>query len=183
MRLIGTPIDGLFVIEAEPFKDSRGLFERLFCKNEFAGNRLYKEIVQINHSITHAKGAIRGLHFQNPPFAETKIVRCLAGAVFDVAVDLRHESPTFLNWHAEILIPENHKMLYIPEGFAHGFQVLEPNSELLYFHSSTYEKSAEGGVKYDDPQINIQWPLRVTDISQRDLSLPQIDQFNEGIRI
>ena len=171
------------MVQAEPFQDSRGFFERLFCKDEFTAKGLYKEIVQINHSMTNSVGAIRGLHFQKPPFAETKIVRCLAGAVFDVAVDLRPKSKTFLSWHAEILTPENHKMLYIPEGFAHGFQVLEPNSELLYFHSSIYEKSAEGGVKYDDPKINIQWPLKVTDISERDISLPQIDQLNEGILI
>lgn len=168
MKFYNTPIDGLFLVKAEPFKDHRGLFERLFCKDELAAHNLFKEIVQINHSITVSKGAIRGMHYQSPPFAETKIVKCLAGAVFDVAVDLRPDSPTYLNWHSEVLTPDNHNMFYIPEGFAHGFQVIEPQSELLYFHTAPYTKDAERGVRYDDPKIGIRWPLEVTHISERD---------------
>jgi len=168
---------------SEPFRDNRGFFERLFCKNELTGQGIFKEIVQINHSLTVQKGAIRGMHFQMPPFAETKIVRCLSGAVFDVAIDLRHGSPTFLNWHAEILTPDNFKMFYIPEGFAHGFQVLESNSELLYFHSELYNSKAEGGIFYNDPKINIQWPMPPTEISPKDQNFPYIDDQFQGIKI
>ena len=183
LKFVLTPIPGLMVLMSEPFKDSRGLFERLYCKVELNDQGIYKEVVQINHSLTVQKGAIRGMHFQAPPFAETKIIRCLSGAVFDVAVDLRHGSPTFLNWHAEILTPDNLKMVFIPEGFAHGFQVLEPNSELLYFHSEIYNRNAEGGVRYDDPKINIQWPMPATDFSVRDQNFLYLDNQFKGICI
>lgn len=183
MKFIETPIIGLMVLTSEPFRDSRGLFERLFCKKELTAQGIFKDIVQVNHSLTVQKGAIRGMHFQLPPFSEVKMVRCLSGSVFDVAVDLRHGSPTFLRWHAEILTPDNFKMVYISEGFAHGFQVLEPNSELLYFHSESYNCKAEDGVRYNDPKINIQWPMPATEISERDQNFLYINDQFQGIQI
>jgi dTDP-4-dehydrorhamnose 3,5-epimerase len=139
--------------------------------------------VQINHSRTTATGAVRGLHYQCPPHAEMKLVRCLRGAVWDVAVDLRWNSPTFLRWHAEELTQTNTRMMVIPEGFAHGFQVLKPESELLYLHTSFYTAGAEGGLRHDDPILKISWPLSVTDLSPRDASHPLIDPNFSGIRL
>jgi dTDP-4-dehydrorhamnose 3,5-epimerase len=127
-----------------------------------------RPIVQINHSCTTRVGAIRGLHFQYPPHAEMKLVRCLRGRVWDVAVDLRTGSPTFLRWHAEELSPRNARMLVIPEGCAHGFQVLDPDSELLYLHTASYAPPFDGGVRFDDPRLDIDWPLPLTDLSERD---------------
>jgi dTDP-4-dehydrorhamnose 3,5-epimerase len=176
-----TSIEGVSVIETTPHTDNRGAFARLYCEHQLApviGNR---RIVQINHSRTSAVGAIRGMHFQRPPRAEMKLVRCLKGRVWDVAVDLRADSSTYLQWHAEELTPENSKMLVIAEGFAHGFQVLEPNSELLYLHTAFYAPEAEGGICYDDPALAITWPQAVTDISPRDTGHPLIDSGFEGL--
>jgi dTDP-4-dehydrorhamnose 3,5-epimerase len=124
---------------------------------------------------------VRGLHFQYHPHAEMKLIRCLRGRVFDVAVDLRKNSPTFLEWHAEELSGENQRMIVIPEGFAHGFQVLETDSELLYLHTATYQKGSEGAVRYNDPLIGIHWPLPVTDVSARDQNHPFLDHSFHGI--
>ena len=183
MKIINTKIDGVFVIENDPIIDSRGAFSRLFCEKEFSpilGNR---HIVQINHSITRTIGAIRGLHYQYPPFAEMKMVRCLKGRVWDVALDLRQGSPTFLKWHVEELTSENAKIIVIPEGFAHGFQVMNENSELLYLHTAFYEKSVEGAIRFDDPNLSIHWPLPVTDISERDKNHPIINKLFTGIKL
>lgn len=174
MKINPTAIHGVMVVETTPHTDHRGAFARLYCERELApilGNR---RIVQINHSRTAAVGAIRGMHFQRPPHAEMKLVRCLKGRVWDVAVDLRTDSPTFLKWHAEELAPENARMLVIPEGCAHGFQVLAPDSELLYLHTAFYTPDAEGGVRHEDLQLAITWPLPVTDISPRDPAHPLI---------
>jgi dTDP-4-dehydrorhamnose 3,5-epimerase len=133
--------------------------------------------------MTIKKGALRGLHFQYPPQAEIKIVKCVAGRVYDVIVDLRCDSPTFGQWHGEILSAQNMKMMYIPEGFAHGFQVLDENSELLYLHTQFYNPQCEGGVRYDDPMINILWPLKVTEISARDQNHPLLSKDFEGILV
>ena len=183
MKIINTKIDGVVIIDTNPNIDSRGSFARLFCEKGYStilGNR---HIVQINHSITRAIGAIRGLHFQYPPFEEMKMVHCLKGRVLDVALDLRHGSPTFLQWHTEELTAGDAKTIVIPEGFAHGFQVMNENSELLYLHTASYEKSAEGGIRYDDPNLSIPWPLAVTDISERDKNHPIINKFFTGIKI
>ncbi|HKI80150.1 MAG TPA: dTDP-4-dehydrorhamnose 3,5-epimerase [Pseudodesulfovibrio sp.] len=163
-------LNGLYLLETEPFKDHRGQFARLFCARELAEIGLDKPIAQINHSLTRTKGTIRGMHFQLPPHAEIKIVRCLRGACFDVAVDLREDSPTYLRWHGERLTDKNNRALLIPEGFAHGFQTLEPDTELLYFHTEFYTPDSESGVRYDDPAIGIAWPLPVCDISDKDKS-------------
>jgi dTDP-4-dehydrorhamnose 3,5-epimerase len=121
------------------------------------------------------------MHFQYPPHAEMKLVRCLKGRVWDVAVDLRYRSPTFLQWHAEELTPNSGRMMVIPEGFAHGFQVLEPDSELLYLHTAPYTPSAEGGLRHNDPKLGIHWPLHVTDLSERDAAHPLIGEAFQGV--
>jgi dTDP-4-dehydrorhamnose 3,5-epimerase len=178
-----TRIAGLVVGEATPHIDDRGAFARLHCERELASFIGQRRIVQINHSRTVAIGAVRGLHYQRSPHAEMKLVRCLKGRVWDVAVDLRHDSPTFLHWHAEELTPANGRMMVIPEGFAHGFQVLEPESELLYLHTAFYEPEAEGGLRHDDPNLAINWPLAVSDLSVRDGSHPLIDFNFSGISL
>ena len=178
-----TSILGLFVVQTAPHIDHRGAFVRLYCEDELARVVGPRRIVQINHSRTEVIGAVRGLHYQRPPHAEMKLVRCLKGRVWDVAVDLRHNSPTFLRWHAEELTPTNTRMMVIPEGFAHGFQVLEPESELLYLHTSFYSPGAEGGLRHDDPRLAIQWPLVVTDLSQRDALHPLINSDYSGIAL
>jgi len=178
-----TSLEGVAVVETEPYHDERGAFARLYCENELAGIIGPRKIVQINHSRTHAVGAVRGLHYQNPPHAEMKLVRCLKGRVWDVAVDLRSGSPTYLHWHAEELTPANARMLVIPEGCAHGFQVLEADSELLYLHTSAYQPGSEGGVAFNDSALRIAWPLPVADLSARDKNHPAIDALFTGIVI
>lgn len=181
MNLVETSIHGVRVIENTAFQDNRGAFSRLFCSRELQTVIGQRAIVQINHSMTHSVGAVRGLHFQNPPHAEMKIVRCLKGRVFDVAVDLRQGSPTFLKWSAIELTPESHLAFVIPEGCAHGFQVLEEDSELLYLHTAFYTPDAEGAIRYDDPSIGVNWPLAPTDLSARDLSHPHLKEDYKGI--
>lgn len=181
MRLIETNIRGALVIESSVFQDNRGAFSRLFCARDLQEIIGQRSIVQINHSRTHSVGAVRGLHYQNPPHAEMKIVRCIKGRVFDVAVDLRQGSPTFLNWTAIELTPESHYAFVIPEGCAHGFQVLEEDSQLLYLHTEFYAPGAEGAVRFDEPRISIDWPLTPTDLSARDLSHPNLQEAFKGI--
>ena len=163
-----TPLAGSFVITMEPKGDSRGWFSRFFCKEEFLQIGHSKEWVQANHSFTKLPGTIRGLHFQRPPHAEIKLVKCIKGAVYDVIVDLRKDSETYLNWFAAELSEENMNMMYIPEGFAHGFQTLKEDSQLLYFHSEYYTPGKEEGLSFNDPKLNIEWPLPVAEISERD---------------
>ena len=177
MNIIPTKLVGVEVIETAKFIDPRGAFARLYCESELAQVIGKRRIAQINISRTHEIGALRGLHFQHAPHAEMKLVRCLQGRVWDVVVDLRAGSPTFLQWHAEELSPENARMLVIPEGCAHGFQVLEENSEMLYLHTGFYTPAADGRVRYDDPLIRIDWPLQVTEISG-----PDRDQASLPIR-
>ena len=169
------------VVETTPRIDHRGAFARVYCEDELASLVGPRRIVQINHSRTATIGAVRGLHYQRPPHAETKLVRCLKGRVWDVAVDVRLDSPTFLRWHAEELTPTSSRMMLIPEGFAHGFQVLEPESELLYMHTAFYTPGAEGGLRCDDPCLAIRWPLVVTELSQRDAAYPFINSDFSGV--
>jgi dTDP-4-dehydrorhamnose 3,5-epimerase len=163
-------INGVIIISSEPFRDERGFFNRIFCQKELEVIRPGIVIAQINHSMTKQKGTIRGMHFQNPPHAEMKIVRCVKGSAFDVAVDLRKDSPTFLKWHGEMLSAENMKALVIPEGCAHGFQSLEDDIEMIYLSTSPYCKEAEGGIRFDEQKIGIEWPLPVAVISEKDRS-------------
>jgi dTDP-4-dehydrorhamnose 3,5-epimerase len=172
MRIESTPIDGVFVIEGAPVQDARGEFLRAFCARELSPVLGGRAIAQINHSVTREAGAIRGLHFQRPPHAEMKLVRCLRGAVWDVVLDLRRESPTFMKWHAAELSPGNARMMVVPERCAHGFQTLAPDSALLYLHTAFYAPEAEGGLHYADPRAAIGWPLPPGALSDRDRSLP-----------
>jgi len=178
MHFHSLPLEGAYLIEPEPFKDDRGLFARIFCQQEIREIGHTKSILQINHSVTFEKGTIRGMHFQYPPKAEIKLVKCLAGVVFDVIVDLRKLSPTFGRWHGEMLSSDNMKMMYIPEGFAHGFQTLAANAELLYLHTEFYDPKYEGGVRFDDASLGIDWPLPAVTISAKDRNLPRLSQLS-----
>lgn len=180
---LSTPLAGLTVISRRYHEDARGLFGRLFCAEEFREIGLSEPIAQINHSVTRQTGAVRGMHFQNPPHAEIKIVSCLKGKVFDVAVDLRPGSSTFLRWHGEVLSAENRHALFIPEGFAHGFQTLEEDTELLYLHTGFYEPTAEGALNVADPRLDIAWPLPIAELSERDRTHPFIGAEFAGVRL
>lgn len=181
MRFQPTALHGLFQVLAEPFGDERGRFVRLYCEEELRTIGFTGRMVQANHSLTCRLGAVRGLHFQRPPRAEAKLVRCLRGRVLDVAVDLRKDSPTFLHWHAQPLSGEGMDALFIPAGFAHGFQALTPDCELLYLHSAFYSPGHEGGLRHDDPALKIAWPLPVGDVSDRDRNHPLLDGGFQGI--
>ena len=181
MRLEQTKIEGIFAIHSEPFKDERGFFNRIFCQKELEAIKPGIVIAQVNHSMTKTKGTIRGMHFQNPPHAEMKIIRCVKGSIFDVAVDLRKDSPTFLLWHGEVLSAENMKALVVPEGCAHGFQSLEDDIEMIYLHTQFYSKLSEGAIRYDEPKIAIKWSLDSTVISEKDSSYPFLPGNYEGI--
>lgn len=163
-----TALAGLMCVTRRRGEDARGFFSRFYCTQEMAGLGWHLPIAQVNHTLTRQSGTVRGLHFQHPPHAEDKYVSCLRGAVFDVAVDLRHGSPTFLSWHGEILSAGNGRSLLIPQGFAHGFQALEADSELIYLHSQPYAPQAEGGLHVNDPLLAIAWPHPVTELSARD---------------
>ena len=183
MNVTETKISGLVVTESSAHEDHRGSFLRCFCSPSLKDILLDRHVLQINHSRTESVGAVRGVHFQLPPFSEMKLVRCLKGMVWDVAVDLRQNSPTFLTWHAEVLSPSNNKMMVIPEGFAHGFQVLEPSSELLYLHTAIYSAQAESGVRFDDPRVKIDLPLAIADLSKRDQHHLLLDEKYQGIAL
>lgn len=165
-----TPLAGLTLVQRQRYEDSRGFLSRVYCAEEFAGAGICEPIVQINHTLTRQKGCVRGMHFQRPPHAEMKFVSCLAGEVFDVAVDLRPESTTYLHWYGTTLSATNHKSLLIPPGFAHGFQALVDDCELLYLHTAAYHPESECAVNALDPALAIAWPLVVTEMSERDRS-------------
>jgi len=176
-----TALAGVYTTRTRSAGDERGRLDRLFCAETLAPAHAARPIVQINQSITRQAGALRGLHFQFPPHAEAKWVRCLRGRVFDVAVDLRRGSPTFLQHVAVELSAEALNAILIPEGCAHGFQALEPGSELLYLHTAPYAPADEGGLRWDDPRLAIAWPLPVSDISERDRNHPLLTAGFEGI--
>lgn len=168
MNVTPTPLPGVLLVQRPFAEDARGAFARLFCEHELHEVMRGRRIAQVNTSLTHEPGTVRGMHFQHAPHGEMKFVRCLRGRVLDVAVDLRRGSPTFLCWHAEELGQHDGRMLVLPEGIAHGFQVLERDSELLYLHTAAYVPQAEGGVRCDDPRLSIAWPLAVRGLSDRD---------------
>jgi dTDP-4-dehydrorhamnose 3,5-epimerase len=176
-----TSLKGSFVLKLEPIEDERGWFARTYCKNDFLSLGYDKEWVQMNHSFTKQKGTIRGMHYQKPPYSEIKLVRCIAGSVYDVIIDLRSDSKTFLQYFGIELSASNKKMIYIPEGFAHGFQTLSNEAELIYHHSQFYLPGVEAGVKYNEPAIKINWPLEITSISERDNSHPFIETNFKGL--
>jgi dTDP-4-dehydrorhamnose 3,5-epimerase len=178
-----TPLGGVKLVHLNPLADSRGYLERLFSVDELAPLLEGKQIVQINHTMTSKRGTVRGMHFQRPPHAEDKLIHCIRGRVFDVAVDLRSHSPTFLSWHAEILDPLEHNMLFIPAGFAHGFQTLAADSEMLYLHTAAHHPAAEDGINPNDPLVKIDWPLEFAEISERDSLRPVLTAEFSGLSV
>lgn len=183
MIVCHTPLADLKIVRSTPHRDARGEFVRLFCAKDLQSLLGNRQIAQINHSRTNRAGTLRGLHFQYPPHAEMKMVRCLRGRVWDVAVDLRKGSPTFLQWYADELSPEAANMMVIPEGFAHGFQALDPGSELIYLHTQFYNPQAEGGLRHDDARLSIPWPLVPLDLSPRDLNHPLLAEDFTGVAL
>lgn len=172
MKFVQTDIKDLIIIEPNVFGDSRGWFSESYNKNIFEKHNINIEFVQDNHSFSAQKGVLRGLHFQNTPFAQTKLVRCTKGRIWDVAVDLRKSSPTYLKWFGLELSAENHKLLLVPQGFAHGFVTLEDNTEVQYKVDNVYDKPSDRSIKYDDPLIGIQWPLVNVILSDKDKNAP-----------
>ena len=172
MKFTKTNIKGVYVITLELRNDTRGSFTRNFCKKEFTEAGINIDIVQINRSLTREKGTIRGLHYQRYPKSEDKIVQCLKGSIFDVAVDLRKNSPTYGKWVGETLSEDNNKMLLIPKGFAHGFQALENEVVVQYFVSQYYSPDYEKGLRWNDPLLNIQWPIKNAKLSDKDKQWP-----------
>ena len=168
-----TKLPGAYIIDIEPREDERGFFSRVWCVNEFKAHNLNTNLLQCNIAYNHKKGILRGMHFQHQPYAEVKLVRCTKGAVFDVIIDLRQDSPTYKEWLGVELAEENHRMLYVPEGFAHGYLTLRDNSELFYQVTQVYSPDAEGGVRWDDPAFGVQWPATANLlISDKDQNWP-----------
>ena len=177
------PIDGLKLVQRKKLIDGRGFLSRIFCSNEFEKYGLGQcSVAQVNHTYTDLMGTIRGMHFQLPPYSEIKLVNCLKGKIWDVVVDLRHNSSTFLKWHSEILSENNSHSLLIPKGCAHGFQTLVDDVEILYFHSSHYVENSESGCRPTDPLLAISWPLSIQKISSRDQGHPLLSESFEGIK-
>jgi len=172
MKFTQTKLLGAYIIELEKREDPRGFFARTFCAREFEHIGLETSIVQANMSLTQKKGTIRGMHFQKAPHEETKLVRCTKGAIFDVIVDIRKDSPTYKQWFGLELTASNHTMLYVPRGFAHGFVTLEDDCEVSYEVSAFYEPGFEGGIRYNDPTIGIVWPTEITNVSDKDAAIP-----------
>ncbi len=167
-----TKLQGAYLIEPALFEDERGFFARTWSQEEFAARGLNPSIVQCNSSLNKRTGTLRGMHYQVSPHEEAKLVRCAAGAIYDVIIDLRPESPTWRQWFAVELTSRNRLMVYVPEAFAHGFQTLEDDSEVLYQVSAYYDQESARGVRWDDPAFGIDWPLPITVISQRDREHP-----------
>lgn len=172
MQFTKTAVDGLWLIDVEPQIDGRGFFARAWCRKEFAAHGCGELFVQANLAVSTKRGTLRGLHFQLPPHQEAKLVRATRGAAYVVAVDLRHDSPTYRKWYAAELTAENRRMLYVPMGCAQGYQTLADDTEMFYQMSACYEPIAAAGVRYDDPGFGIRWPLEVSIISSRDRSWP-----------
>jgi dTDP-4-dehydrorhamnose 3,5-epimerase len=174
MQFDPTEIAGLFMVRLTRFADARGTFARLFCRDAFAAAGLRHVFVQASLSVTHHAGTLRGMHFQRPPHAEVKLVRCVRGAIFDVVADLRRDSPTYLRWQGFALSPESDIALYIPEGCAHGFQTLTDDCEVLYQMTTPHAPAFADGVRYDDPALGIVWPRPVRLVADKDLAWPPI---------
>ena len=179
--ILDLPPTGLKCVTRQRQGDARGFLARLFCAEELALAGWNKPIVQINHTYTARQGTVRGMHYQLQPHAEMKLVSCIRGAVFDVVVDLRAGSPTFLQWHTETLSADNGRALLIPEGFAHGFQTLSDGCEVLYLHSAAYAPDAEAGLRTDDPLLGLAWPLPIAELSARDRGHPLLTPQFKGM--
>lgn len=177
-----TQLKGAFVLEIERREDSRGFFARTFCQKEFSDHGLKPIIAQANIAYNRKKGTLRGMHFQYPPAAETKLVRCTRGAIVDIIVDLRPESPTYLDHIAVDLTVHNQRALYVPERFAHGYQVLEDGTETSYQVGEFYTPGSEGGLRYDDPRLRLTWPLPVTEISEKDSNWKLLEEIEAEVK-
>ncbi len=178
MKIHPTTLNSAYLITLNIFSDNRGFFARTYCRSEFEKHELSSHFEQCSISFNHKKGTLRGMHFQKNPHAETKLVRCSRGKIFDVLIDLRPDSSTFAQWEGHILSGENRHMLYIPEGFAHGFQTLEDNTEVFYQISNSYVPSHASGVRWNDPAFSINWPLEVTVISEKDQTFPDFNPLD-----
>ncbi|BAY07956.1 dTDP-4-dehydrorhamnose 3,5-epimerase [Calothrix sp. NIES-2098] len=176
MLFTETELQGAFIIDLNLHQDHRGFFSRSFCINEFAEHGLNSKIVQCNLSFNHKKGTLRGMHYQIPPSQESKLVRCIHGAIYDVIIDLRPESPTYLSYIGVELTAENRRALYIPDRFAHGFQTLSDDAEVMYQMGDFYAPEYASGYRYDDPAFGIEWPLPVTEISEKDRAWSLFEQ-------
>lgn len=182
-EITDTPIKGLKLIQRKPLEDARGFLCRFFCAEELSLAGFPRSISQINHTRTHKIGTVRGLHFQHPPAAEARIISCIRGEVYDVAVDIRQGSPTFLHWHAELLSADNYKSYFLPKGFAHGVQALTVDCELIYLHSENFNPETVGTLNVLDPRIAIQWPLEIIELSERDRQCPLTNNDFKGVVI
>jgi dTDP-4-dehydrorhamnose 3,5-epimerase len=178
-----TKLIGAFIIDLERREDNRGFFARAFCQHEFTDHGLKPVIAQANIGFNRRRGCVRGMHYQYPPAAETKVVRCTRGAVLDIIVDLRPESPTYLEHISVELTADNHRAIYVPERFAHGYQALEDETETSYQVGEFYAPGAEGGLRYDDPALALTWPLSVTEISDKDAGLPLLAEVEPEVRL
>ena len=172
MKFIETKLKGAFIIELEKFTDDRGFFARSWCRKELESHGLTANVVQANVSFNHKKGTLRGMHYQIAPYQEAKLIRCTRGAIYDVIIDLRPDSETYKNWISEELTADNYKMLFVPEDFAHGYQTLKNNTEATYQVTQYYTPGAEKGIRYDDLAFDINWPLKVTTVSDKDGNWP-----------
>lgn len=178
MNINKTPIEGVYEVDLTEISDERGSFSRLFCSQTLKGIIGKKQIVQINQSNNNLAGTVRGMHYQIDPAAEMKLIKCVVGSIFDVVVDLRKNSDTFLKYHAVNLSESNNKMIVIPEGCAHGFQALQNNSSLIYFHTNFYNQKCERGIRYDEPLVGVNWPLTAINLSSRDKNFESIKSNN-----
>jgi dTDP-4-dehydrorhamnose 3,5-epimerase len=183
MKFHKTLLEGAYLIELEKRGDDRGFFARFFCENEFGAVGLETRFVQINNSLTGAKGTLRGLHYQLPPAAEVKVVRAIHGALWDVIVDMRAGSPTYRKWFGVELSDSNRMMMYVPRGFAHGFVTLADNVEALYLDSAFYSPEAERGLRWNDPAIGISWPAEPREMSDKDRKWPDLDPEFHGVEV
>jgi dTDP-4-dehydrorhamnose 3,5-epimerase len=176
MRFTPAPLKGAFIIDLQRHEDERGFFGRAFCEREFQGHGLSTPMVQTNVSFSKEKGTLRGMHYQAPPHEEAKLIRCTRGSIYDVIVDVRPDSSSFLEWMGVELSSENGRMLYVPEGFAHGFLTLEESAEVAYQVSEFYTPGSERGIRYDDPEIGIDWPGEVRVLSDKDRTWPAFER-------
>jgi dTDP-4-dehydrorhamnose 3,5-epimerase len=183
MKFHKTPLVGAYTIELEKHGDERGFFSRFFCEKEFAAAGLETRFPQINNSVSARKGAVRGLHYQLAPNAEVKAMRCVRGAMYDVIVDLRAGSPTYLQWFGTELTAENRTMMYVPRGFAHGFMSLTDEVEVVYMASAFYAPESERGLRWDDPTIGVKWPIEPVEVSDKDRAWPDFDPVWHGVEM
>jgi dTDP-4-dehydrorhamnose 3,5-epimerase len=175
-----TPIPGAVLVQLEPHRDDRGFFARAWCREEFAAHGLTAPFVQANLAQSHEAGTLRGLHYQTAPYEEAKLIRCLRGGIYDVVVDLRPDSPTYRQWHAERLTAARRNALYVPEGCAHGYQTLEDDTEVFYQVTAAYTPGVEQGIRYDDPAFGVEWPRAVTVLSDKDGAWPDFDSVQNA---